>query len=307
MTKTLPSRPDLDWLKKSAKERLAELRAADPSAKLHQAQLDIAREYGFASWRALKEQVDSVEPRRRDHRRDGRRRRAANWRACSPSIPRKITHHRRPVEHAAAAPRRRGRPSRLRRAAAGARASTSTSATGSTTPRRCIGPRRAGISTSSSVCSRPVPTSTARATRTRSASSAGRPASSRCAGEVAEHLLRAAPSRPSFRRSPSAAPIWCAKLIADDPHGRGAAHEPIRAPAHAAAFCGAQEPGRRSSTLLLRARRRPDGEGRSRQHAAQRSDGEDRSAHRRGADRRRRRSRRSAATIASSRRSRSST
>lgn len=60
MSKKLPSRPDLAWLKKSAKERLDELRAIDPSAKLHQAQFDIARDYGFASWRALKEQVDSV-------------------------------------------------------------------------------------------------------------------------------------------------------------------------------------------------------------------------------------------------------
>jgi len=58
MPKTLPDRPDLAWLKKAAKERLAALRAADPSAKLHQAQLDIARDYGFASWRVLKAHVD---------------------------------------------------------------------------------------------------------------------------------------------------------------------------------------------------------------------------------------------------------
>jgi ankyrin repeat protein len=60
MTNKLPPRPDLAWLKKAAKERLAELRNGDPSAKLHQAQLDISREYGFASWRALKEHVDAV-------------------------------------------------------------------------------------------------------------------------------------------------------------------------------------------------------------------------------------------------------
>jgi hypothetical protein len=57
MTSKLPPRPDLAWLKKAAKERLAELRNGDPSAKLHQAQLDISREYGFVSWRALKEQM----------------------------------------------------------------------------------------------------------------------------------------------------------------------------------------------------------------------------------------------------------
>jgi hypothetical protein len=39
--------------------RLAKLRVSDPSAKLHQAQRDIAREYGFNSWRALKAQVDA--------------------------------------------------------------------------------------------------------------------------------------------------------------------------------------------------------------------------------------------------------
>jgi len=58
MTKTLPARPDLAWLKKAAKERLAELRADDPGAKLHQAQLAIAKDYGFPSWRALKAHVD---------------------------------------------------------------------------------------------------------------------------------------------------------------------------------------------------------------------------------------------------------
>lgn len=58
MTKTLPERPDLAWLKKAAKEHLADLRGRDPDAKLHHAQLAIARDYGFASWRALKAHVD---------------------------------------------------------------------------------------------------------------------------------------------------------------------------------------------------------------------------------------------------------
>jgi ankyrin repeat protein len=59
MPKALPPRPHLDWLKKTAKERLADLRARKPAAKLHEAQLDVAREYGFASWRALKSAVDA--------------------------------------------------------------------------------------------------------------------------------------------------------------------------------------------------------------------------------------------------------
>ena len=60
MAKSLPPRPDLDWLKKTAKQRLAELRAHDAGAKLHQAQLAIAEEYGFKSWRALKAHVDAA-------------------------------------------------------------------------------------------------------------------------------------------------------------------------------------------------------------------------------------------------------
>ena len=60
MPKALPPRPHIDWLKKAAKERLADLRASDPTAKLHQAQLAVANEYGFASWRALKARVDAL-------------------------------------------------------------------------------------------------------------------------------------------------------------------------------------------------------------------------------------------------------
>jgi ankyrin repeat protein len=60
MTQALPPRPDIEWLKKAAKERLTELRAGDPSARLHQAQLEVARDYGFASWRALKAHVDAL-------------------------------------------------------------------------------------------------------------------------------------------------------------------------------------------------------------------------------------------------------
>ena len=49
----LPDNPNLDWLRKQAKRRLTELRNANPSAQLADAQFDLAREYGFASWRAL--------------------------------------------------------------------------------------------------------------------------------------------------------------------------------------------------------------------------------------------------------------
>lgn len=58
MTVSLPPRPSLEWLRKTAKERLAQLRATDPGAKLAGAQLAVAREYGFPSWRKLKAHVE---------------------------------------------------------------------------------------------------------------------------------------------------------------------------------------------------------------------------------------------------------
>jgi ankyrin repeat protein len=56
----LPDTPDLDWLRKQAKRRLAELRRANPAAQLSDAQFELAKQYGFASWRALKSHVDSL-------------------------------------------------------------------------------------------------------------------------------------------------------------------------------------------------------------------------------------------------------
>lgn len=56
----LPPRPDIDWLRKTAKQRLTELQQSDPATRLHQAQLDIARRHGFTSWRALKAHVDTL-------------------------------------------------------------------------------------------------------------------------------------------------------------------------------------------------------------------------------------------------------
>jgi ankyrin repeat protein len=56
----LPASPNLDWYKKSAKKRLAELRARDPETKLADAQLAVAREHGFSTWRKLKDRVDQL-------------------------------------------------------------------------------------------------------------------------------------------------------------------------------------------------------------------------------------------------------
>jgi len=60
----IPARPNLDWLKKAAKERLAQLRAETPAARLSDAQLHTARDFGFASWRALKAHIDRLNARR---------------------------------------------------------------------------------------------------------------------------------------------------------------------------------------------------------------------------------------------------
>ena len=52
--------PQSDWLRKQAKRRLAELREANPDAQLADAQFELAAQYGFSSWRALKTHVDSL-------------------------------------------------------------------------------------------------------------------------------------------------------------------------------------------------------------------------------------------------------
>ena len=62
MPQALPANPNLDWLKKTAKQRLVQLRAGQPGAKLYEAQLALAHDYGFKSWRALKSHIDSIAP-----------------------------------------------------------------------------------------------------------------------------------------------------------------------------------------------------------------------------------------------------
>ena len=58
----LPERVSLEHLKKLAKHRLRELQRTDPAAKLAFAQLELAREYGFSSWRSLRARIEG--PRR---------------------------------------------------------------------------------------------------------------------------------------------------------------------------------------------------------------------------------------------------
>ena len=55
--KTLPARPNLEHLKKQAKQRLRSMRRSDADAKLADAQRGVVREYGFDSWRKLQAHV----------------------------------------------------------------------------------------------------------------------------------------------------------------------------------------------------------------------------------------------------------
>jgi ankyrin repeat protein len=56
----LPDNPNLDWLRKEAKRRLEAMLSVNPGAQLADAQFDLARRYGFSSWRALKAHIDAL-------------------------------------------------------------------------------------------------------------------------------------------------------------------------------------------------------------------------------------------------------
>jgi len=56
----LPDAPSLEWLRKQAKQRLARLQVTDPDAQLAAAQFELAKEHGFASWRALKSHIEAL-------------------------------------------------------------------------------------------------------------------------------------------------------------------------------------------------------------------------------------------------------
>jgi ankyrin repeat protein len=62
--RALPAQPNLEHLKNEAKQRLKALRVQKPHAQLTEAQLAVAHDYGFASWRTLKAHVDEVTCRR---------------------------------------------------------------------------------------------------------------------------------------------------------------------------------------------------------------------------------------------------
>ena len=57
MSRQLPKSPNLEYLKKEAKE----LRRGMPQAKLADAQHVLANEYGFATWAKLKAHVEALQ------------------------------------------------------------------------------------------------------------------------------------------------------------------------------------------------------------------------------------------------------
>ena len=60
MAKRLPARPNLEHLRGQAKTLLATLKKRNTSARLADAQLVVAREWGFKSWPALTRHVDAL-------------------------------------------------------------------------------------------------------------------------------------------------------------------------------------------------------------------------------------------------------
>lgn len=60
MSLELPDPPNLEFLRKQAKERLREMKLRDPRARLADAQHAIARQYGFLNWARLKASVTSA-------------------------------------------------------------------------------------------------------------------------------------------------------------------------------------------------------------------------------------------------------
>jgi hypothetical protein len=62
MSRQLPPRPNLEHLRKQAKDLLERLQQQEASTQLADAQHTLAREYGFASWPQLKAHVEASGP-----------------------------------------------------------------------------------------------------------------------------------------------------------------------------------------------------------------------------------------------------
>jgi len=95
---SLPDAPNLDWLRKQAKRALSELRKTDSRAKLADAQFELAKQYGFLSWRALKTHIEglTVEGQLFDLAKNGDARKLA---ALLDAHPEKLEARNKPYEH----------------------------------------------------------------------------------------------------------------------------------------------------------------------------------------------------------------
>jgi hypothetical protein len=60
MPRTLPSNPSLEYLRKEAKDLLQQLQERDAMVRLADAQHELARAYGFASWPRLKAHLEDL-------------------------------------------------------------------------------------------------------------------------------------------------------------------------------------------------------------------------------------------------------
>jgi hypothetical protein len=60
MSRNLPDRPNLEYLKKEAKALLESMQARDAASQLADAQFALARDYGFDSWPRLKAHVEAM-------------------------------------------------------------------------------------------------------------------------------------------------------------------------------------------------------------------------------------------------------
>jgi glyoxalase superfamily protein len=71
MSQQLPARPNLEHLRKQAKDLAHEVQARDPAFTLSDAQHEIAKTYGFASWPKLKAHVEQAPSTAAGHPFDG--------------------------------------------------------------------------------------------------------------------------------------------------------------------------------------------------------------------------------------------
>jgi hypothetical protein len=81
MSRQLPAHPNLEYLKKQAKELLSELQQENPESQLADVQHTLAREYGFASWPKLKAHIESVARGESPARSAGQSPFAGTWKA----------------------------------------------------------------------------------------------------------------------------------------------------------------------------------------------------------------------------------